>query len=204
VWVATANNPAMSRELARRCVRVRLDAKVERPWLRGGFRHADLLAWVLSERPRLVAAVLTLARGWIADGAPPGTTTLGSFGSWSTVVGGIVAAAGVEAFLADQDEPVEVASPGEAAWQGFVVRWAEEHGAAEVDERALLAVAVESGLWAPDPKGGAGELARFGIELAKRRDRVFGGWKITVRRDARRKQNVYALGSSSTLANTPM
>lgn len=201
MWVATANNPAMSRELARRCVRVRLDAKVERPWLRGGFRHPDLLAWVLAERPRLVAAVLTLARGWLADGAPPGPATLGSFGSWSAVVGGILAAAGVEGFLADQDEPVETASPEEAAWQGFVARWAELHGAAEVDGRALLAVAVETGLGAPDPKGGAGELARFGIALAKRRDRVFGGWKITVRRDARRKQNVYSLVStSSTLA----
>ena len=107
----------------------------------------------------------------------------------------------MEGFLADQDEPVEVASPEETAWQGFVARWAELHGAAEVDGRALLAVAVETGLWASDPKGGGGELARFGIALAKRRDRVFGGWKITVRRDARRKQNVYSLVSaSSTLA----
>lgn len=53
----------------------------------------------------------------------------------------------------------------------------------------------------PYPKGGAGELARFGIALAKRRDRVFGGSKITVRREARRKHNVYSLVStSSTLA----
>lgn len=194
-WVVTANNPSMSRELARRCVRIRLDAQIERPWLRGGFRHADLMGWVLSERPRLVAAALTLARGWISDGAHRPDHALGSFSSWSAVIGGILASAGVDGFLADKDEPTEVSSPEEGAWQPFVERWAELHGRAEVDGRALLTLAVEAGLWAPDPRGGVGELARFGIALAKRRDRVFGGWRIRVRRDGKRKQNVYGLAS---------
>ncbi len=193
VWVATANNPALSRELAQRCVRVRLDACVERPWLRGGFRHADLLGWVLAERPRLVAAALTLARAWIADGAPRGAVSLGSFGSWAAMIGGILASAGVDGFLDDREEPVDAATPEESAWQGFVARWAEVHGAAEVDGRAPLTLAVETGLWAPDARGGPGELARFGIALAKRRDRVFGGWRIGVRRDGKRKVNVYGL-----------
>jgi hypothetical protein len=173
--------------------RIRLDAQVERPWLRGGFRHADLMGWVLAERHRLVVAALTLARGWIADGAPRGDGTLGSFGAWSSVVGGILASAGVEGFLGDKDEPVDVATPEESAWQAFVARWAEVHGRAEVDGRVLLALAVETGLWVPDPRGGAGELARFGSALAKRRDRVFGGWRIGVRRDGKRKVNVYGL-----------
>ncbi len=193
VWVATANNPTLSRELARRCCRVRLDAGLERPWLREGFRHPDLLAWTAANRPRLVAAALTLARGWLLDGAPRASATLGSFAAWAGVLGGILASAGVEGFLADRDEPVEVTSPDEALWQAFVARWAEEHGRAEVDGRELLALAVDSGLWAPDPRGGASELARFGIALARRRDRVFGGWRLAVRRDGKRKQNVYAL-----------
>ncbi len=198
VWVATANNPSMSRELARRVARIRLDAQVERPWLRGGFRHADLMGWVLAERPRLIAAALTLARGWIADGSPRGAVTLGSFGAWSAVLGGILASAGVVGFLGDKDEPVDVASPEEAAWEAFVARWAEVHGRAEVDGRALLALAIETGLWMPDVRGGSGELARFGIALAKRRDRVFGGWRIGVRRDGKRKVNVYGLAAVST------
>ena len=193
VWVATADNPSLSRELARRSVRVRLDARVERPWLRGGFRHADLLGWTLAERPRLVAAALTLARGWLADGAPAGEANIGSFGAWSAVVGGILASAGVRGFLDDRDEPVDTATPEESAWQAFVARWAEVHGATEVDGPALLALAVETGLWVPDARGGPGELARFGIALAKRRDRVFGGWRIGVRRDGKRKVNVYGL-----------
>lgn len=136
--------------------RVRLDARVERPWLRGGFRHADLLGWTLAERRRLVAAALTLARGCLADGAPPGAATIGSFGAWSAVVGGILASAGAQGFLDDRDEPVDAATPEESAWQAFVARLAEAHGAAEVDGRALLALAVETGLWVPDARRARG------------------------------------------------
>ena len=193
VWVATANNPTMTRELARRCCRVRLDARIERPWLREGFRHPDLVAWVSENRARLIASALTLARGWLADGAPAGAVTLGSFTSWAQVLGGVLASAGVAGFLADRHETIEVADPDEAAWQGLVVRWAEVHGSAPVDGREILALAVELGLWTPDPRGGASEATRFGLALSRRRDRVFGEWRLTLRRDAKRKQNVYAL-----------
>lgn len=44
-WVATGNNPSVSDEIARRTVRIRLDAREERPQMRTGFRHADLRAW---------------------------------------------------------------------------------------------------------------------------------------------------------------
>ena len=36
VWIATGNNPEFSNEMARRLVRIRLDANVERPWQRVG------------------------------------------------------------------------------------------------------------------------------------------------------------------------
>src|SRR5262249_7363276 len=34
IWIATGNNPALSSEMTRRTVRIRLDAQVDRPWLR--------------------------------------------------------------------------------------------------------------------------------------------------------------------------
>ena len=37
IWVATGNNPEFSNEMARRIVRIRLDAHVDRPWQRDGF-----------------------------------------------------------------------------------------------------------------------------------------------------------------------
>ena len=37
VWLATANNPVLSRELTRRSVRIRIAPKVDRPWPREVF-----------------------------------------------------------------------------------------------------------------------------------------------------------------------
>ena len=39
LWIVTGNNVAMNDEMARRSVRIRLDAGVEEPWHRQGFRH---------------------------------------------------------------------------------------------------------------------------------------------------------------------
>jgi hypothetical protein len=103
-WLATGNNVTLSTDVSRRTIRVRLDARVERPWLRlrdglVKFRHPDLLDWVERERPRLVHAALTLIAAWHAAGRPAGTATMGSYEAWSRVLGGILRVAGVPGFL---------------------------------------------------------------------------------------------------------
>jgi len=50
--------------IARRLVRIRLDARTDQPWRREGFRHPDLMIWVRANRARLVAACLTLCQAW--------------------------------------------------------------------------------------------------------------------------------------------
>ncbi|WP_437495092.1 hypothetical protein WME75_33240 [Sorangium sp. So ce1014] len=97
-WIVTANNPHLSLEIARRCVRVRLDAKTDRPWARTGFKHSPLREWTKTNRVRLVRAVLVLVRAWLAAGRPPGKRTLDSFESWAAVVGGILEHAEVPGF----------------------------------------------------------------------------------------------------------
>ena len=69
-WVASANNPTFSTEIARRTVRVRIDPRTDRPWERTGWRHPELLSWVDEHRPLLVWAALTLVRRWLARGRP--------------------------------------------------------------------------------------------------------------------------------------
>ena len=98
-WIATGNNPRLSNEMARRTVRIRLDSHEDQPWLRTGFRHPDLPAWVRQSRPRLVAACLTLGRAWIVAGMPRHQRTIGSFERWAEVIGGILDVAGVAGFL---------------------------------------------------------------------------------------------------------
>jgi hypothetical protein len=83
VWLATGNNLAFRRTLARRVVPIDLDARREQPEDRTEFRHADLLRYVQRERPRLVAAALTLLRAFHVAGRPShGGARMGSFEAW--------------------------------------------------------------------------------------------------------------------------
>ena len=61
-WIATGNNPSLSKELARRAVQIWLDADMERPWERTGFRHPNQRLWIRENLAALTAGVLTLVR----------------------------------------------------------------------------------------------------------------------------------------------
>ena len=128
VWIATGNNPQFSNEIARRMVRIRLDPHEDQPWLREGFRHPNLLAWVWQNRARLVAACLTLGRAWIAAGMPRHQKTIGSFEGWAEVMGGILEVAGVPGFLGNLKEMYERADAEGAVWRAFVGLWWERFG----------------------------------------------------------------------------
>ena len=75
--MASGNNTRLSRELIRRTLWCRLDAKVDAPWERQGFRHPNLTLWAKAHRGELVGAALTLCQAWIAAGRPVGKRTLG-------------------------------------------------------------------------------------------------------------------------------
>ena len=182
VWIATGNNPQFSNELARRLVRIRLDAHVDQPWRREDFRHADLLTWTRTSRAALVAACLTLGRAWVAAGRPRHDGILGSFEAWAAIMGGILDAAGVPGFLANLDEMYEAADAEGAVWRAFVAAWWERHGTAEVGTAELheIAIACEP----PLPLGDGGERSqrtRLGRALGRLRDRVFAIGEVTVR-----------------------
>jgi hypothetical protein len=103
VWLLTGNNPALSSEMTRRTVRIRLDAKQDRPWLREGFRHADIREWVRANRGQRVWAALTLVQAWIAKGRPEGERTLGMFERWAKVMGSILEVGLIPGFLKNLD-----------------------------------------------------------------------------------------------------
>ncbi len=174
-WIATGNNPQLSNEIARRTVRIRLDAHMDRPWQRDGFRHPNLLAWVQANRGPLVAACLTLGRAWVEAGRPRyQRTTLGSFESWSEIMGGILDVAGISGFLANAEELYELSDAEGIMWRSFIAAWWDRFGTTEVGVGDLyeLAVACEP----PLPLGAGNERSqriRLGKALARIRDRVF-------------------------------
>ncbi len=126
VWVATGNNPAVSSEIARRTVRIRLDARRDRPWLREEFRHLDLRLWIRENRGQLVWAALTLIRVWLAAGRPKGATRLGMFESWSETMGGILDVAKVPGFLENVDEFYDQSDAEGNATRALLGQWWDE------------------------------------------------------------------------------
>lgn len=128
VWLLAANNPRYSTEIARRVVRIRMDARLERPESREGFRHPDLLAWVGEHRAELVHAALVLIQAWVAAGRPPGTVTKGSYEAWARVMGGILDHAGIEGFLANRDELTDAADTELVPLRAFTAAWWDLYG----------------------------------------------------------------------------
>lgn len=171
LWIATGNNPSLSDELSRRSIRCRLVPSTERPELRTGFRHPDLLGWVREQRSRLLNAGHVLVQSWIASGRPPGGGTMGSFESWVEVVGGIVQHAGFLGFLANKEQ---VREPRSEAMGDFYAAWWDAHGDAEVPVGVLARLAARDDLcrklW-PD-RMPAGIAAALGLLLREHRDQV--------------------------------
>jgi len=182
LWIATGNNPEFSNEMARRLVRIRLDANVEQPWQRSGFRHPDLMVWVRANRARLVAACLTLCRAWIVAGKPRGTRTIGSFENWAQIVGGVLETAGIPGFLGNLDEMMAASDSEGAGWSAFIAAWWDRFGTAEVGVADLFDVALFCDP-APPITGHTDRAQKtsFGIAIKKMRDRVFRVGDLTVR-----------------------
>lgn len=101
IWVFAGNNLSFTHEMYRRMVPVRLDANMQNPQNRDPsmFKHAPLTEWLRQARPDLVWACHTLVQNWLAQGAPPGSGSLGTFENWARVMTGILEAAGLQGAL---------------------------------------------------------------------------------------------------------
>jgi len=186
IWIATANNPTMSTEIARRTVRIRLDPKVDRPWQRVGFKHEDLRSWVEEHRGRLIWAALTIVRAWLNQGAPKSKKRLGSFEQWAAVMGGILDTAGVEGFLDNLDEFYEVADTEGSLWRQFVEAWAEKFGENETGVSELFDIAISTEGFDFGKGSERSQRTSFGKQLGKQRDRVVGDYRIQQTRTVQR------------------
>jgi hypothetical protein len=202
VWLSTGNNVTLATDLARRTVRAKLDAQVERPWLRARdghvtFAHPSLLEWVADHRAALVHAGLTLITGWRAAGQPAGTATLGGYEAWSKVVGGILDVAGIPGFLGNLDALYEQNDTEGDEAKRFVARWWQEREEKPTTPAELVALATH-----PDvglPVGGKDDVGRamsLGRWLAKHAGRYYDldpDLTLTIWRDRGAHRNLWWL-----------
>ena len=177
LWLATANNPRTSNEVARRIVRIGLDAKVERPWERDHFGIPDLRAWVKERRGALVAAALTLIQAWVREGRPAGAASLGSYEAWAAVIGGILAVSGVEGFLGNLSAFYDQADVEGRTDRSFVEAWWQKHGDKPVGVADLYPLALD--LLELGDGGERSQRTRLGrSHLARLRDRIVSGHRV--------------------------
>jgi len=195
LWLVSANNPKLSMEIARRCVRIRIDAGEEKPWQRTGFKHDPIRDWVKQNRYELVQAVLTLIQSWIVAGSPLADQTMGSFEAWSRIIGGMVQHMGLTGFLDNTDEFYEAADSESGEWQAFINAWHAEFQGTPVEARQLMTLAVGQELvpFAYAARSEHAQKVRFGKSLSSLRDRKFGEFKVSVSTDTHKKTKTYRL-----------
>lgn len=95
VIMASGNNIQLGEDTIRRVLVARLESPLENPEDRTDFRHPHLFQWILSERPRLVVAALTILRAFARFGGHQHDgPAWGSFEAWSRLVPGAIVFAG--------------------------------------------------------------------------------------------------------------
>jgi hypothetical protein len=172
VWIATANNPALSPEISRRCIRIRIDPRVDRPWERSQFKHPKLRAWIREQRGPLIAAALALVRYGLKHGTP--SRSLGSYEAWSDVIGRILDGCGIPGFLTNLDALYDRADAEGAAWRALIATWWSEHRIEPQTAGELYPLVAQAE--ADMLISGKDEIGRkksFGRALARIQDRVF-------------------------------
>lgn len=188
LWMLTGNNPRLSTELSRRCIRIRIDPKQDQAWRRTGFKHDPVTYWARDHRGALVHAALVLIQAWIAAGKPRGAERLGSFEHWSAVMGGILEVAGVPGFLGNLDEMYADADAEGEMWRELIAAWwdafqEDEKRVSELnefcEERSLMGSLRGSG-------NTRAQETRLGRALQTARDRMFGDLRLTVQRNKHR------------------
>lgn len=179
VWVATSNNARLDSDTASRCVVIRLDTGMENPERRAF--DFDPIGYINKNHAEVAGAILTLVRNWQRQKSRAYAGKKQTrFGTWQSVIGGIVEANEIGGFLDNLDIFREALDPEKAAWGALCELWAETHGSNFVTVKDVLPLALEIPEIAATlgDRDGRGQMLRLGKQLGYRRDKVFAHMKI--------------------------
>lgn len=216
-WAATGNNIDVGGDLARRCYRIRLDARQAQPWKRSGFRHPDLEGWATVNRPRILHALCTIVRSWWTAGQPQATNlaAMGGYSGWVRTVGGILDHVGVPDFLANLAEFHASADREAQSWEAFLAMWADTIGEQSMTVGELVAKMSDAQFGyflrevLPEDLAGywdtTGFTRRLSLALRKRTGRHYGpdGLHLIEMPRDRRQVAIYSVTTNSRATPAP-
>lgn len=201
IVLATGNNVALTRDMCRRVLRCRIVRLEENPQLKTEWKIADLEGWVKTNRPRLVAAGLTLLRAYFLAGCPGGDLVWGSFNAWSRLVAGAIRWASGVNVLDTRILTSEAFDENMATLSTLLATWPEELLGEEFSLGALDTDVVMPEE-APHPTlktviddicDGKERKRKVGMWLKRRHQQVIGGRQLLVSRDKKTNTNVYTV-----------
>lgn len=178
ITIYTGNNVGLTREMARRTVRCRLNTHTEIPSQGRSFKHDPLLPWVIENRGRLLWSLYVLVRNWLSRGRQPFLgNVLGSYEEWSRVVGGVLDAAEIPGFLTNREAVYESVEEGSSELSFFEAWWSQ-YMDSPVESDGLCKLAQEH-LGMSDKLGLRPPSAQqVGMRLNKLIDRVSGPFEV--------------------------
>lgn len=188
LWVLTGNNLRTGGDNARRTLWVRLDPNCPNPDQRDNFTVGDLRGWLGENASTVVAALVTMVRGWLAAGAKTINTRMGDYSRWASVMAGILDYLGVPGWLANRDNAATTLDDEAEEWGIFLTAWHETIRDRAVTTKELL------GLKEDVPHLHNGDLPsakQLGHWLKAREGRFYEDLKVIRVPDAHRKQNLW-------------
>jgi hypothetical protein len=190
LWVLTGNNLSTGGDNARRTLWVRLDPNCPNPDQRDNFTVGDLRQWLEENASTVVAALVTMVRGWLAAGAKTVNTRMADYSRWASTMAGILDYLDVPGWLADRGEAKTSMDDEALEWTAFLTAW---HGTPDLNSRVVAAkelLALKDFVPrlhngdVPSPK-------QLGHWLKARQGRYFEDLKISLVYDSHRKQNLW-------------
>ena len=188
VFIATGNGLRYGGDLGRRVLPVEMDAGMDHPEDRSGFRYPVLLDFVRGVRPALVSAALTILRAFVDAGAPQhGAPPMGSFERWDDLIRSSVVWAGLDDPCAGRRALRDQSDDDRDTLGGLLTAWSARFGSTPT----TLAKAVATGqpTQAPDlwtafrqavKTGAHVDAVSLGAALRKFRGRVIDGRRFSI------------------------
>lgn len=119
LWLGTGNNAKIGGDLSRRTWPVVINTNHESPHLRTGFA-LNPEKWIPQHRGEYLAALLTLARGWVQAGSPAKTSRSDSYELWEGSMCGLMEWAGLGSDFGRDAEGHEYDSEDDTEWATFI------------------------------------------------------------------------------------
>ena len=125
-WCLTLNGARFNRDIARRVILIRLDARMKDPHKRRDFAIDNLIPWCIQRRASIIRALLIMARSWVVAGCPSDSRlTWGSFEAWAQVIGGVLNYVGLHD-LPTAIEQSHLRDVDTIEHETFIKRWREQ------------------------------------------------------------------------------